>query len=210
MAAFTPAARFASISVGLIAIGISLALVATHHEVGCQYQTGDGGWNECDSGHLISCTAPAVNYDASISIFGTTANFELSCPWREGTSTVSYVALGLAALFVIFYAFSPRLKSFNVRTFLLIWGIISMGALLASFILMIIDMVDGNNGAPDDHKQPGLKFTTHQVPFIINSILIVLAFVSTLALTMFGVRPSADKGELLPAESSTHQYYYQQ
>jgi len=198
MAGFTPIARSLGIGLGSLALLGSIFFVAAHQNPSCDMKIGGGDWQHCDT---IFCPGPAMNIDAAI----TSTEYDVSCPWRTTTYTFSYIGIGLALIFIAVYAFAPRFKQIKLGTFLIIGGLLSFALLLTSFIMMIVDIVDGDNSKPSFFIN---NYSVHQVPFVFNSVLHSIGLIAVASLTIITFRESK-KATLLTEgpEVAAHGYY---
>jgi len=105
-----------------------------------------------------------------------------TCPWRDGTSILSFTSLGLVQVFLLFFMFRMKKNSLNVP--LSVFAVLVIGALIATMICMIIDMSDGhkafNKGSGQDKQsyRPGF--------FIVNTTLVFLGIVMVAILAVLG------------------------
>jgi len=104
----------------------------------------------------------------------------VTCPWRNGTSIVSFASLGLVQLFLII--FMLRMKKNALKVPLVILAVLVIGALIATMILMIIDLSDGHKSSDskDDNQsyRPGL--------FITNTTLVFIGILMVAVMTTLG------------------------
>jgi len=197
MVHFAPIARSLGIGLGTITLIGSILLVATHQNPSCDMRVAGGSWQSCVN---YFCTGPAVNIDAAI----TGAEYDVSCPWRERTYVFSYLAIALALIFIAVYGFAPRLKQLKLGTVLMIGGLITSALMIASFVMMIVDIVDGDNSRPSYKID---NYSISQVPFVFNSVLHSVALVAVLSLTLITYRESSKAPLLMEAQENAHDYY---
>lgn len=116
-----------------------------------------------------TCSAVIIELDSYITT-------KITCAWSTGTEVLGYIGIGIAVGFLVAFAFLQPKPFF--------WMIGSAGALglLISIILMIVDIIHGQNFYSDyvDSSSPASSW----IVFAINIILAFCAVIMTIVLTL--------------------------
>jgi len=182
------------IALTALALLISFIIVLTHNETTCQFLTEGGSWHLCQDSQVLACNTPAVGVQANVAIVNKTAEFNLTCPWRDQTSMTSHISYLFSVLFLFAYLLSPKLRPFNTATLIVVIGGFALIALAASFVMMTVDIIDGYQSISDGPKTKAVEFSTTQAIYIGDAVMTFLSFMGVLILTIFGFRTYRSKG----------------
>jgi len=175
---------------GLFLVSIAaLTLVLTHDNKTCNYRpSGASDWKPCDESFNAKCVDPASSIDLIESPAGLNIEAQIVCPWRKRTGISSYISISLSLVFVVLVISTPKFKSFGLNTAIGSIGFICIGALLFTFCSMLVDIRDGHNTQFDFNAGENEKVTVTQTVFIIDAVLISLAFILVTIFTIYAFK----------------------
>jgi len=182
--------RYILSAFALILLVALFVLTATHDSYKCRYSSDEKNtWGQCDDDYKLFCTSPAVELQGEIdgTLLLKKVYYNLVCPWRTGTNVMSYIALIMATLFTITILLTSKTSSMNLGTGLTVMGGLTGAGLLTSFVLMIVDTVDGKNGLGSTNGFSTL-LQTSQAAYVWSIILIAFLMGLIISLTILAFR----------------------
>jgi len=202
-----PVSHYFALGIVTIALICSTVLVMDHDTQTCKYQMNGSDWSQCVPDHSWTCTGPAMDVDVNMSTG--LVNFDVTCAWRRGTSIISYLAFVATAVYLLIYAFTPKIRATYTPTIQLIAGMTAFGLLLAGFIAELVDIMIGSDNLPDHFSQPGVRVRAIQTPydFTLGFVFIMLVSVLILVITNYRSNYVTGRKALLDEEAEYQKFY---
>jgi len=158
----------------------ALGFVIYHSNAHCSYTESEGSSKTCSIETIEACP-PAFRVYTLISQSGSISESTVTCPWRDGTSILGFASLGLVQVFLLLFVFRMRKNVLNVPVSVL--AIIVVGSLLATMILMIVDMSDGHKASKEIEEG---KESYRPSLYIVNTILVFLGIIMVAIMAALG------------------------
>jgi len=154
----------------------ALGFTVYHSSPHCSYTTDSSSSKTCSQETIDSCP-PAYKVYTLENESGSISESTVTCPWRNGTSILGFASLGLVQLFLII--FMLRMKKNALKVPLAILALMVIGSLIATMVLMIIDLSDGHKSSDskDDSEsyRPGLYIANTALVFSGTLMVAVMA-----------------------------------
>lgn len=179
--------RYAGLGTTFVLTLISASLLISNDHPQCLFYTEDQTWIVCTQEFDEFCGGPAYQLHTIQPANPDPIEFKLICPWQEGTSIFGFISAAVSIIFVFIWVLSSRFKSFRLTPTLLVTGVATTVALFATFIMMIIDLVNGKDSAEEDAQKYG-NTTYTQKAFVIDTVLYGIVLVLVAVLTVYGYK----------------------
>jgi len=163
------------------------ALILSRNTTQCDYSIDGGAWRECANDRSLTCDSPAISFEAIFQLGDHHMKSDVVCPWSKGTAALGITSFVISACFLAVYIFNPKVHSFKVMISLFLLGLISVILLIATFVLMIIEIVD-NVQVEKHYDVPGVQYKMTQVSYIINAVFVGISFIVIMLITFFALR----------------------
>jgi len=160
----------------------------------CDYSIDEGGWRVCANDRSLTCDSPAVDFKATFQLYNHSIKYDVVCPWSATTATLGIASFVVAGAYLVVYILNPKVKSFGVMALLFILGLISVLILIATFVFMIIEIVD-NEQVERHYDVPEIDYKSSQASYIINAVFVGVSFVVIILMTFFALRKHYKNGD---------------
>ena len=175
-------------AIASLTILIATIITATHSHTKCTYNFNDSDSASCGTSFDYLCPKPAIDLYLKLTYFGQEANVRLSCPWRETPSILNYISLFTTIGFLVLLNLAPKINKESFPVVLLICGGLNLVLLLTTFFCMVADLVKGHDKGGQYIPIPGAQLSYTLFPYVIDSLLIMLTFLTAVFLTIYGYR----------------------
>ena len=172
-----------AVGLAFVALVVAFVFLFIYDHSTC-YSTGAfGAYNACNANSPVStCNVPAIYETFTFAPNnGAKEIYQVTCGWRNGTSTMGYVALALSVVFVILCGLAGRVDSIYYGIPVVGFGILCAFGVITTFALMVTDINDGHYKPLTIGTGYNITYWT-QVAFIISACWTFFVFLTLLVL----------------------------
>ena len=179
--------RYMAVGLAFVALIVAFIFLFIYDRSYCYQGAAYSSWVPCppNNNRIWECNVPAVALrHFYIPNSGTQETYDVLCGWRYGTSTMGYIALSLAVVFVILCAVASKVDSIYYGLPVVSFGFLCTFGVATTFALMVTDINDGHHPTINNTSILNNRYYWTQVPFIINTAAVFLVLLALVVLVV--------------------------